>query len=525
MQYLLPEYIFIRKHWNFSETIQAIMRGYRFHSHNDLLNSDPLANIVLNVYLRVSLNNESINSKNGHFSDGVKSIDLLMYEISERKEIGLTQMLDLMKISAVDCAFNYERNKNPHKPYQCASGMIKDTDEIDYSSFDLYFSDDLIDKLVEEIKLIFSQNFSFLFNDLFNKISSNNEKHVTMALKKIIETNILIVNKYGFTNFLREDKNFFFLVENNNTVNNLFSEYYTSNINISGDKKYSDILIDYQKLFNDEQMNFLKNYKKNGINDELLIKNILIKLPIHIQQNIIENSLTAKLINNQSFLDSRDIIIKFYENFITTILDPNSPQNYEYSYHISSFNPDQKRCLREERDLEDGLSFFNVWIDCDQYVENMWNIKQENRKNEIENNDIGFYGQFSKQTNEFCLVKNDDDKSIGKRCLNWNRSELLNIIIFHLSIIFEGKLNDSYISILSKIEKLSNDDLESEINESSYLKELFAGKKFNREEMTKGLLFEGMKIKELCDLIRVELEEKDLLVENINCGNQIKRKN
>ena len=98
--YDIQEEHILTPHWNYSETDQAIARGYRLGSHINLINAG--IKPILKIYQYVSIPDEEY--------EDCESIDLKMYEISEAKDINIKNIEHLIKESAFDCALNYDRN-------------------------------------------------------------------------------------------------------------------------------------------------------------------------------------------------------------------------------------------------------------------------------------------------------------------------------------------------------------------------------------------------------------------------------
>ena len=90
-------------HWNFSETEQAITRAIRSFSHQELLKKNK--NINIDIYLHTSIPS---SNKELLFDS---SIDLKMYLKSEKKDMSIKNIERLIKESSIDCALNYNRNK------------------------------------------------------------------------------------------------------------------------------------------------------------------------------------------------------------------------------------------------------------------------------------------------------------------------------------------------------------------------------------------------------------------------------
>ncbi len=114
-------------HWNGSETEQVIARGWRLGSHEALIkkweqNGQVGKKPQLNVYRHVvipssllssdlSLNNAVIASSFSRENKEIKSIDLIMYEVSEKKDIAISKVLRCLKEVAIDCQLFKKRNE------------------------------------------------------------------------------------------------------------------------------------------------------------------------------------------------------------------------------------------------------------------------------------------------------------------------------------------------------------------------------------------------------------------------------
>ena len=134
------------------------------------------------------------------------------------------------------------------------------------------------------------------------------------ALRKIINENIVIVNKYGFNSYLKENNDIYFLV-NSLSIKGLFSsEYYTKFPTISDNLKL--------QMFSNPCT--WKPYKLSGKFVLVQRKNIiekLEKLPVQIKQNFLESSLLARKLNVDVNVNIRDIILRIYQKYYTEIGD------------------------------------------------------------------------------------------------------------------------------------------------------------------------------------------------------------
>lgn len=511
--YNIQEEEILTPHWNFSETQQAIARGFRLNSHKALVEKNPTKKITVNVHLRTSLLN-SLFPKNENFF----SIDQKMYEISEKKEYGIQEMKKLLRNSAVDCALNYKRNFNG-EDYTCFEFNAKEN-KIDDSSYNLFFYQEEKLKVIEIIRNIFSTFFSLEFVVLKEKINNLLKKEITekllmIILQEIIEQNVSIINFYGFMNFLRESNNIYYLVEKIGVNNNFFSSYYTENINLTPKKSFLDVVKEKQIVNQKELLHFVNN----STNFEL-IQNLLSKFSFDVQESFLEKIILKKIINS-NLSETENKIFLYYENFFKTfVIVFDQKKNFEKTAWISWLNPDKIRVLFVNKYLDNNTFYHEEWENAS---DDMIEIYKNFKKGINENDNLkkyGFFGQYSKATDEFCIKNVDMGK--GRRCLNWALDDLLRIIIFHLKIDLK-KFNLS--GFIEKYKDFSEEELEIQIRNDDLLNIIFENSKiYSKDEMLSGLFFINKKIKDLCSIIRDDMESKNILIEDASCGQQKKRK-
>ena len=228
-------------HWNYSELAQAIARGIRLISHEDLINAGITPEVQ--IYQHVSM------------SEGVNSIDLDMYNICEKKDISIKNVERLVKEIAFDCALFYKRNRafgtidNTREceyqqcDYTC-DGINNDDVDIDYSTFELYYADEVIQDAIQFIKNLFRIKTSYTTASLVNIMRTEfNMFEIVTALRKIISNNISITNLYGFDNYLRDENNILFLVDNLSVKTYLSSTYTKYPVVLDKPKSIDEIII------------------------------------------------------------------------------------------------------------------------------------------------------------------------------------------------------------------------------------------------------------------------------------------
>ena len=210
--------------WNRATTYQAESRAIRSTSHVDLLEEErqklilqglnPLdARISIKVYYHASVTD-------------IPTIDLVMYQKSEMKDIGIKRVMRMMKQASTDCQIHYRRNVRPGDidgsaicdydvcAYKCAEPTPRELGiPVDYTSYDVLYSKDIVDSAMEELKYIFKYKFSVTYNQLYNYLTDYRPEFIDVAATNLIVDKIPILNRYGEVSYIREDKGTLFLTK------------------------------------------------------------------------------------------------------------------------------------------------------------------------------------------------------------------------------------------------------------------------------------------------------------------------
>jgi superfamily II DNA or RNA helicase len=240
-------------HWNYSETSQATYRALRLGSHENLIKEGITPNVHIYQYVAMPLNEPE------------RSIDLLLYEKSEQKDLSIKNMEYILKTAAFDCGLNYKRNIRPSTldktreceyrscEYKCDGlplSVIKNglsPEEIDQDTYDLYYQNEIFSHARDEILKMFQIRFIYSAPEILDEMKSKfnySEFIVFSALDKIIAENTPILNPNGFKNFLREDKDICFLVDSVSSVSDYGNNYYARSPVVLKTESYDDIMTD-----------------------------------------------------------------------------------------------------------------------------------------------------------------------------------------------------------------------------------------------------------------------------------------
>ena len=451
---------FILTPWfNYSETDQAIARGYRLGSHKELLKDEvPKVQISQMVSIPRYLSRSSFLPDSDH-----NSIDLYMYEISEDKDITIRGIMRLLMEAAVDCSLNYRRNYQQGEDgerdcdykdceYVCDGIDMKKIEdglslkEIDTSTYQLYYSDQRslairqkveklfkehneldvdsiikffdgeytewevrntvksilgedkenmlyedyinlysrtnVQKIIDKVSDMFRKRFRISFETILENFSDYTEFEVVTALKNMIDQSIIIKNRYGFSSYLREDKNIYFLVNNLSISDDSFSSYYSRVPNVVNGKTFNEVFFDIQLELLPTFINSLCKVKKSSKFSKL-IKSI----PDEIQEMFVEAAIMAKYKGIDTNEITRQLVLDYFTNYIHEF--------DEVSISNRLTHQDILRCLETGSD---------EWVDCPEKYEDYLVKHLETRQESLESNPWGYYGKYNPETGVFSIV-------------------------------------------------------------------------------------------------------------------------
>lgn len=392
--------IIMGPHWNYSEISQATARGIRAGSHKDLLKDGP---VTLDIYQLVAVSQKSIDTsglkdmskdqrRNAIIS---KSIDLYKYIESERKDLMIKKIERVIKETAIDCALNYERNKSYESDrdfsrnceysicdYKCDGVENLEPESLDLSTYNIYYSSKNIEKIIDQIKELFIDSFAYTYDSIktiLTRTYKYNYKDFELlsALKKIIDENLTIKNIYNFDNFLREEKDVYYLTNSMNENQNFLSSYYSMNL-------ISNEILDFEKYFG-------KFYSSNEI--KLITSLFSIKdifgfldffktLNIKTKVFILQSMIIAEKRNIDTIKVIREQVLRYYKSAIL-VINGKTYLSFYKDYSVLESNNTWREATEEEIVMIKNVEFDNIY--------------------KIETNSLGYYGLFNLRTEKFCI--------------------------------------------------------------------------------------------------------------------------
>ena len=439
-----------------------------------------------------------------------------MYEKSEAKDISIKSMERLLKESAFDCQLNYDRNISIYEnmreceymncDYKCEGITNIDIKDEDLSTYNLYYIDKVRDEVIEKIKLIFKDVFIIELLDIKNMLSEYTLFEIITALKTMINESYVINNKYGFSSYIRENNNIYFLIDSLSAKSNIFSEYYIKYPCIKVETTFSDIL---QKLTNKSFPTILNTLiKLEDIGKSGEFEELFFSLSIEIQEIFLEAAILAQKTGIKKNVILQNNILSLMKPYIIHI------ENFDISTLLKTYS--LYRCFNN-----DNIEWSNCSDDILQKLKETEKIKQQ----EVVENEYGYSGLLNPSTKAFCIrdlssIKDTDprNRSPGKVCSSWTIPNLLKILVtLKLKIPTDFKIDNKNVS------GMKVDDLFKIIKKAGSAKDLYkdvdkADK--NKIDEYKYILYWSklMKKQGMCENIQKFLSENNLLVTDSTCG-------
>lgn len=472
-------------HWNYTEIQQAVARGIRFGSHRDLIKDGVRPQVEIYQHASV-LSQERSN---------IKSLDVLMIEISQEKDMRIRRMERVIKEISIDCPLNYERNIRRSADgsrecdyqeceYECAQSSREQTEE-DLSTYRLYYQKS--DQVFEGLRMIFSKHFNLQFETIQDLLQV--DRFILLkVLSDCIRFNLLLVNAYGIECYLRESDNRYYLVDNIALPNKQQEMGFYAQHPITSQRSSLQQIIRNHMFVH--ATNQIEAFGQSTTIEEAKAR--LENLPVKIQENIIEEAIAKKVVD-RSQLPLIEWIEQIYDKQLT---------KQDGKYYSSLLQP-RIRCLEPEE---------KEWKDCPPPVEEQ---KEFEVKIDIENNPYGYYGII--EGDRFCIrdIRNAIDPTRGKIdkrkiktgsvCLEvgFNKPKLAEICI-HLGI--EVPKNEL------------NPDPRTEFNKTKAGKKLLENwKEWTDEQLSVGLYWYEKTKKETCGVLQEWFAANGLLVQD-KCG-------
>ena len=385
-------------HWNFSETSQIIARGWRLGSHSDLQERGIVPTVSVYKYVL----------------DMPQSIDVIMYGISEKKDVAIKQITRVIQESAVDCALNRARNlvlgfdferECDYGPcdYRCdagddcagGAGIVTNYEKFYFPKSAAWLA---AEKTIAEI---FSKHFSVSLGSVCGDPPSRLGLTVLLHHR---ENGVALVNPAGRTGYLQNRGDELFLATRPGGCVEC-DDFPTAPLG-----NFADIV---DAAANKNILAALKLFVSRRMTRESTIASLR-SFPVHIQEKLVEKCCKSHLEHSARKVFLRQIVLEYFDTLYTMT---------DVSFGLFFAKP-----------VYFSLEKRGGWRRATSDETALVTLKRAADLRHIHKNDTGFYGQENRQIDEFCIrqvatVSDTDKRKIqsGRRCVNWNKKDLINL--------------------------------------------------------------------------------------------------
>ena len=353
--------------WNQASMYQAISRVLRATSHVDLIEerrqqliesggNPENASVDVRIYQHAALR-----------YDGSSTIDVNMYERIEEKDIEIKKIERIAKQCAIDCKLHRKRNirstDTDGSPicdydvcdYKCSDDILhpfgsnnqsidplNPSDQIDYDSYDVLYSGEIVDVFIDDIKKIFKEYFNMTLLDLYDRLfelytteniqnetvdMKRRKKFIDMALEKIITDKMMLYDRFGYISYLREDNGVIFiqrdfpLIDGNNSHTDYSISTYSQNLtaidSITLDQYQTEESFSIQHNIIEKIRALIQGPQRNR--DEIF--KILQEATMETIISLVETSILNYSLNGTD-RDLSDLLHQYYQYNIYNISEP-----------------------------------------------------------------------------------------------------------------------------------------------------------------------------------------------------------
>lgn len=533
--------------FNIPSTEQAEFRGIRFGSLNKL----PLKERYVKIYPHISVSKKIYSPRrssseedsiivyppNSSYSDEV-TIDVYILRLAEEKDYRNSQIYRLVKKASLDCGLTYERNVLPEDEdgsrecnyqecnYECdgmaptardedidptAMGDDADTtategrvwsyrvpeDELDSTTYNLFFSQASIRALINRVVNLFGRYFALRIKSVIEilRIPEDELNLLYQALNTIIDSRMVIKNRYGIPSYLKEEGSVVFLGSTVTPRSSYAESIYMERPLVTQRTSMNEIVeaIELSKDREDVIAYF-------GDPSTDLLRNISYTTRVLMFEELYGNDPT----------EATTPILELYEDDVYT-MDDDSKVHILYTQEFSGVAYDvaskDLKVTGRMRIFDPDSGIWNTVEDPDleqNYVDQIKASLDRQRSVGLKGNPYGAFGWISKRDGEFRItVQQSKGKPRGRQCGNFKIRELLNLAITRLNFLPQAKeiyANMSKDELIASIENkaaLRDIDLDLENSSTSRLRRI--------------LTLANMKVDELCGELQAWFERKKLL--------------
>lgn len=300
--------------WNRSGTYQAESRGIRVASQLDLYMERENLYTRLGIKTPVPPIEVTVRRHAAVADEDDDFVNLTMYATSEDKDRRIKKVERKLKQLSFSCWLDYNRNVRTDYPdgsaycdydiceYQCYNPPPGP--EVDTSTFDILYVDELLDDLIPEISSYFKTNFVSTINNVYKNFPKINTRYIDLAIDKIIREKISIVNRFGIISYLCESNGNLYLNREypfRTDPRNYQTSYYTENLTMISSMPSIEIAHELSKT-EQARLSQLLEESKTDIERATLLDRLDVSSKVDLLETAILN-LAMYLENNKSSIN------------------------------------------------------------------------------------------------------------------------------------------------------------------------------------------------------------------------------
>lgn len=560
--------------WHMSGIYQALSRIIRATSHEFLLQelrrTDPTGVLDISIYRHCAHTKEQyVNflDKTYEFNDSLKpgeiSTDLYLYMVSEDKDIRIKRIEHFAVLCSLNYYITFYRNHRPTDVdytsicfYDICDKLkdkeylpLKPTDKwddlrnpnVDFSTYDLYYVDEIINHITTIYRTIFTKIGSIDFYSLVSmkELQKFPPRYLIFTLNNVISKKIIFYNSLGLPGYLQMDNNHIYLnIEYSKELDHLYT-YYSENVilnlnynfneylqktdtqktirisNVLEEKNISNIDSNLSKLSNLEKVHILEKSITDKINNVATESELIIyakyahiifyfNLPIDALEKA--NNLYITFRNS-----GRKNIYPLFKKLINDI-DFNKTNNNKVVLHtLYDINSD-KTAYKTGTSIRKAIGKLKIYIDNrwrdvldyeDLIYRYMINYTMNDTINKFEKLNL-IYGIVQ---NDGFRIRNPEEKGKGKICTSYDKPDLI-YILYKLGYELEKYTSELQNLTDQEINTYIQDLKKNKIPEKYYLDS--DNIIYDRVVYFKNILDSKHKVIDLCDIIEEYLNSEEI---------------
>ena len=271
--------------------------GYGIEENDD-------GEIIGEVFVDEESGEDSDEEEEGDFDD-VKSIDMLMYQYSESKNIEAKFLLRKLKQVAVDCQIHHQRNVRDgfedfsaecdyqECNYEC---FAPPPEGYDHSTYDIDFIEDAIAKIIPKIEFYFKFNGMGTLESIHDVLDPEDKdydlssKYLMIALARMIIDRRPVHDRYGFQTYIVEDNGLYYLTRRYPLHTNMYqgqsAAFYGRNLIAN---RSTQLVETFEEVEREEGSSLISELMALPLNS---LKARILEIPVEQHSTILEDAIS-----------------------------------------------------------------------------------------------------------------------------------------------------------------------------------------------------------------------------------------